>query len=375
MIPIDALRSVNCIYVHTRDDGACADGMAAALLLADALPEATIHFVCYNSSAHRAIVPAPGMLFCDIVPYVTRGKDGSLDIESQVRLAGFAAMGTIVLDHHRGAADIVAGFGERGVFADEKMEPGVSGATLACCHVWAPLRAASLAPGASGYSARQQSSFEEARAAHLATLAGIRDTWQTADPHWPAACAQAAALRFYTWETLRKAGLGPDMDRLLAIGPILIAKDVERDTRSIAEAYRFKVSIPPLPRWPGNGDPTRCDRCNDRLTGTHTCPTDYNVICFEGTNTSDIAERLEGDVDLVLGWHYKIDDGKPKMVVSCRGRGGFPVLAFATANDGGGHENASGFTRDLDGCGTNPYATLQELVLRFVHHQQTKETR
>ena len=49
--------------------------------------------------------------------------------------------GAIVLDHHKSTKHIVLEFGENGVYADEKTEPGVSGAVLAFREVWKPIEA------------------------------------------------------------------------------------------------------------------------------------------------------------------------------------------------------------------------------------------
>lgn len=299
MLDIDSLLAVRTIVTHE----GCADGIASAIILRDALPNARVEFVQYNTPAHRDLRATPGILFCDMTPPASRVQE-------------FVDAGAIVLDHHRGAREIVDAFGDRGVFADEATEPGVSGATLAFREVW-----------------KLVSTFENednlSTLREIATRAGIRDTWQRNDPRWREACAQAAALRFWPPEML----IGAPIDGLAArleIGEVLLQRDTERDERSIAEAYRFEV---------------------DGL----------RVVAFEGLHTSDIAERLEGEADLVVGWHYAMEDGRARMVVSCRSRGAVSALALAKANGGGGHQRAAGFRMPEEPY-MSPYTALRLLV-------------
>jgi hypothetical protein len=300
MLNIDSLLAVRCIITHEH----CADGVASAIILHDALPSARIEFVQYNTSAHRDLRAEPGILFCDMTPPAARVQE-------------FVDAGAIVLDHHRGAREIVEAFGERGVFADEATEPGVSGATLAFREVWF------LTKGCRG----------NARAlANLCDLAGIRDTWQRNHQRWREACAQAAALRFWLPEML----IGATMDTLahrIEIGEMLLARDEQRDEKSIAEAYRFDAG-------------------------------GIRVLAFDGTHTSDIADRVSDDVDLVLGWHYAHEDGRARLTVSCRSRGRVSALALAKANGGGGHTQAAGFKIDASPT-ASPYVALRRLVEEY----------
>lgn len=301
------LEGVRTIVTHEN----CSDGVASALILVDAIPAARVCFVQHNTTGLRDLPAEPGMLFCDIVP-------------PRERVAEFVDAGAIVLDHHRGAREIVEAFGPRGVFADEVREPGVSGATLAFRKVWIQIR------GSNGLNRPVVERF--------ATLAGIRDTWQRPDPRWAEASAQAAALRFWPWENLRDAlwkGGWSAVETMLAIGPVLVAKDAERDKVLIREAYRFEA-------------------------GGH------RVACFEGLQTSDVAEALAGEIDLVLGWHYAIVDGAAKMMISLRGRGSFPLLDFAKRHGGGGHTQAAGFQIAVPPASPDPYTFLQNLVCRHL---------
>jgi hypothetical protein len=302
MLDLDSLLAVRTIVTHE----GCADGIASAIILRDALPNARVEFVQYNTPAHRDLRATPGMLFCDMTPPQQRAQE-------------FVDAGAIVLDHHKGARDIVEAFGDRGVFADEATEPGASGATLAFNEVWYRFAATKRSPG------------DYCSLSDLATLAGIRDTWQRSDPRWREACAQAAALRFWPPEMLIGAPIDALVQRL-EIGETLLQRDEARDERSIAEAYRFEVG-------------------------------GIRVVAFEGLHTSDIAER-ETDVDLVLGWRYLIEEGRARMTVSGRSRGAVSALALAKANGGGGHERAAGFKIDAR-ANASPYIALKQLVEEY----------
>lgn len=292
-IPTEDLAAVRTLVTHRMDDGACADGVAAALICCDALPELEdVRFVRYNSPEHIEMVAAPGMLFVDFTPHPSR-------------IADFVAAGAWVLDHHEKQRAIVAAFGARGVYADE---PGVSGAMLALREVWEPMAANRGARREMGESTLW------GRAASLAKRAGIRDTWQKDSPLWLEACDDAAALRFWPWHLLRAGGLA-FLDDRLGIGPILRAKDTERDALTLASAH--------------------CDE----IYG-------LKVVMFEGLHTSDIAEQLGAEADVVLGWHLFDEHEVSKMTVSVRSRGSrFRAGDFAAAQlGGGGHAGAAGFT-------------------------------
>jgi DHHA1 domain len=310
---IEYLKSIKKIITHDN----CPDGRASALICREALPHAEIEFIQYQTPRHKTIEPEPGVLFVDFTPWAERepvtpeNKNPPLSEAGKTRIQTWVDAGTLVLDHHKGAEDIVAMFGERGVFANETNEPGVSGAMLAFREVWAPRDGARP-----WHRPRPKSEKDKARAAaaessvhHFATLAGVRDTWQTKHPLWGASGEQAAALMFWPWETLLAAGvLG--LEPLLKIGPVLRARDFERDTKTIAEAYTIEFA-------------------------------DRKFLCFEGLHTSDIADRV--DVDMVIGWHYLREADGLKMQLSCRSRGDFSALDFAKAHGGGGHFHAAGF--------------------------------
>lgn len=318
----DKLKSVKKIVVHD----ACPDGIASALILKDALPDAEVVWQQYSTPAHRAFEPEPGVLFADFSPFVDRDKSGKMTNLYQAQ--AWVGAGAIVLDHHKGTQDLVEMFGDNGAFGDEKLNPGMSGAVLAFDHVWTPLRG--------GHVMRPE--YESVKA--FAETAGVRDTWQKNDPRWRESCAQAAALMFWPREILLKEGLLNIASRL-QIGETLLRRDEEADKRTLAGAHRFEVSA-------------------ERL----------RVVCFEmGENSrpvSDISERLGAEADLVIGWHYEVQDGSPVLRLSSRSRGVFDCAKLAKAHGGNGHTNAAGFRLSGHAITTNPYTTVELLVRDYL---------
>jgi len=318
--PLDKLREVTTIISHAN----CPDGVASAMVILDALrgdrrsggAAADVQFMQYGSPELAALAPAPGMLFVDFSP--------PADVAP-----AFVEAGAIVLDHHKTARAVVESFGALGVFADEEREPGVSGAVLAFREVWLPLS------GSWG-------TWRCLQVARFAGLAGVRDTWCTKDPAWPEACAQAEALRF--WPASRWLDADVAQWRSLAeIGQVLVDKHATRVADAISEGFWF------------------------------TSERGLVVAVLAGVDvTSDAAEKLGGDADLVMGFRYagkSAKDGAPAAIWSCRSRGDFDVAAFAKYFGGGGHTHAAGFVEGLRVAGygphANPYTDAEELVRMF----------
>jgi oligoribonuclease NrnB/cAMP/cGMP phosphodiesterase (DHH superfamily) len=254
-------------------------------------------FIQYNTPEQRALVAEPGMLFCDFSP-------------SRERVQEFVDVGTLVLDHHKFAKDVVDAFGENGVFADEVAEPGVCGAVLAYRHVWKPLEVPSTRLEADPLS--------DDIIRDLATLAGIRDTWQKSDHRWRAACEQAEALRFWPLEKLLDTDPHTWPGLMQPIGGVIFAKNLQRAQELVETSYRFVTS-----------------------RGTR-------VIIFGGTSMSSDAAEAAGDtVDLVVGFSYKTDEGKPILIFSTRSHADFNCGSFCKAHGGGGHTKAAGFSVSL----------------------------
>lgn len=300
----ELLAEVRTIVSHA----GCPDGFASALILRHVLPHADVVFVEHSTPEYAALPASPGMLFCDIVPPATRAE-------------AFRAAGALVLDHHKGARELVQAFGERGVFADEATEPGVSGASLACREVWAVL--------AAGKTAEARPAVE--RFAHRA---GVRDTWQRDDPEWDEACAQAAALLFFGFASLAEK---PWLDEeQMVVGRRLVAQR-RAEAAATARDGLFRLS------------PTVAV---------------YNDRDGSASDVAQAAFDLDDDLQLVAGFRYRVtSDGQLLLVFSLRSRhDGLDVSAVAKRAGGGGHRSAAGFGVVVSLQSLNPLATLKGLL-------------
>lgn len=311
MIERDLLEKVSTIYCHANPDSFCPDGVASALLLRDALPEANVAFV--NHTQLAKLPPHRGALFCDITPG-----------------AEWLGFGAIVLDHHRTAADIVRLFEGQGlgVYADA---PGVSGAPLAYEHVWLPMK------------------FPDGEPAHrrhaiikvFATRAGVRDTWQRhADDHesWRDACAQAAALTWWPWSKWPRDfyvhGMNREAAAMLNLGYILLDKREEETARMVECGMRLMSAV----------KSTR-------------------IVIVPSRDTSDVAEAYGDTADLVIGFAFDKPEGfLPRMILSTRSHTNFDCAAFCKAHGGGGHTRAAGITMSINPDDLNPYTFILDLV-------------
>jgi hypothetical protein len=318
MIELPKLQAIKHIVTHDN----CSDGIASAMLLRQVLPNAKVTFCQYETTLHKTMEVEEGMVFCDFSPHITRVND-------------FLAAGAIVLDHHGGPAkEVTLAFAEKGLgaFADEKADPGVSGAMLAFREVWKPL-AGSLSPGF--YDDNQMAAFE------LAELAGVRDTWQKDSALWREACASAESLRFWPWDHVERHNNPDGWKRLLEIGPILIDRNEKKLENILKGSYQ------------------------------HVSSKGRRVTIFEGLKpTSDAAERLGDTNDLTTGLAFfteKNAEGQTQMVMvfSNRSRGNFNCRNYALAHGGGGHIKAAGFSRLLQPNDKQPFQLAIELLHRY----------
>lgn len=303
----EALSHVRHIICH----GNCSDGLASAMLLAHALPEAEVTFVSYGPEL-EGLAPRPGMLFCDIAPATERDTDGRMTEEGRAMVRAFVAHGAIVLDHHKSARDVVAMFGDRGMFGDEAAEPGVSGAVLACREVWQRLW--------------ENTALD---VVDFARRAGIRDTWQTTSPEWNAACAQHEALMFYGADHFLRAPFDPHPPYLLGyeieLGRILYHRRSDAATKAAQRVQRVgQVAL-----------------YNDAV------PSDGRPL------VSDLGEACRALPDppaLLVAYHYAVGaDGVLRFHVSLRRcRDDVDCAAIARANGGGGHTGAAGFAVTIE---------------------------
>lgn len=288
MLPIEKILGITHLVTHDK----CPDGMATAMIIRDALPRVKVTFLSYNTKAHNELPAEPGMLFCDFTP-------------PQNRVAEFVAAGAICMDHHAKAEDLVKSFGALGVFAHEKRDPGISGASLAYREIWLPIAQANR---------DFRSTAEAAKVQDFAELAGIRDTWQRQDPRWDEACAQSAALTFWPEQEMLDTPL-KSWAQKLCVGQMLYQRGLDHAKRSSDNSVRFVTA-----------KGTRC-------------------AVFQGTKqTSDAAEYLEDSVDIIIGYASFNEDDNPVTVFSLRSHTNYDVGALCKAHGGGGHSAAAGFT-------------------------------
>ena len=321
MITVERLLGVTDVVTHD----SCHDGMGTAILIRDVLPNANFHFLQYNTEEYRNFPAGPNQLWCDFSPLPARNQE-------------FVDAKAIVLDHHRGADKVVAAYGDDGVFADEKHEPGVSGAVLAFREVWVKLK--------------QYRNGELAEAHHFAHLVGVRDTFQTQSPFWQDACELAEVLRFVPFEmwqkpdTFRVENIGWWLERK-ALGSLLWKKHQKSITRAIKNSHGFTTA-----------------------QGTR-------VRYFPGNSpiTSDTCESLGKSADLVVGFSFVgIEEGLAKIVFSTRSYTGYDCLKFCKSMGGGGHTKAAGFAISFSPTvgDRDPYSLFASALERHEAHESAQ---
>lgn len=302
-IPLDILRKIKTIVTHAH----CPDGLASAILLHDALPDAEILFCTHDQL--DALPITEGMLFCDIAPTPKRAMD-------------FLEKHAVVLDHHKTAQGVVAAFVEDGlgVYADNGTEPGVSGAVLACRHVWRHLkRKATLRPLEGEIEIRNAEAFAE--------LVGIRDTFDKRNAYkWEIAWNLSAGMMFQPAEALlrRSDVFWPDewnewFYDTRRLGEIVETNTRRRAKRAVSEGFLY------------------------------TAAKDHLVLIVQGLDLTTTIGDSERNLDLIVGFQYRTDPvtHEPRFQVSMRSQGVVDVAAIAKAYGGGGHTNAAGFTIPL----------------------------
>lgn len=330
MIPLDLLRGITTVIGHAREDAVCADALAAVLVVRDVLPDVEVRFLRYESKEHQEVAAEPGVLFVDISP-------------PPDRVGEFLEMNSIVLDHHATAAKETRAFelAERGVYADLHEQPGVSAATLAFRYIWEPIVAnrrdddGALA-GFGQYHGSRPLYRDAVR--RFAELAGIRDTWQITHPLWIAASEQAAVLLFYpldVWLDTKKHGWSPigvgSFEERFRVGPHLLRRHQDEVRSLVSGAHRF------------------------------TTPKGTRVAVCSSSVVSDAADLLD-DVDVVVGFSFRVREGGPSMKLAFRSRGGFVVRPIAEALGGGGHDGAASAWIELHASHRHPYATIRTIM-------------
>ena len=296
------LSGVKRIIAHAM----CADGVMGAAICRWALPGVGVEFHQYGTPNFAQLEPAAGMLFVDICP-PPHLVSNPVVLET-----------AIVLDHHKGVEDTIKLFGERGIFADERSAPGVSGAVLAYQHVLVPAKG------------------PDNEVLDAAILVGIRDTYQKDHQRWDQACWTSNAVRFYGadyWLT-RKPVVSEEQRLVGRLG-------VEARERQIKEAL-------------GNVEYLE-------VRGTR-----FAVFCDGKGLVSDLSEllRREGRAQVCVGFFYVRNPGDPtlKLVYSLRSDGSWDCASFAKSLGGGGHTKAAGFSVPADAWARSPFVIAKSLL-------------
>ncbi len=300
------------IVSHSNSHSNCADGVAAAMIAHSAWPEATVRMLKYGPDRDN-LQAEEGMLFVDITP-------------PESRVYEFVDKGAIVLDHHAKQRGIVEKFRDRGIFADEKLEGGVSGAVLAWRHVLKPAMDRDNPP-----LTEKQAMLVE----NFAYLVGVRDTWQKDSDDWERSGIMRETLVFYPIEHWLSAPVPFPTREEYEVGRVIYEKDKKTIVEMSKQALRFRTD----------------DGC------------DVGIMPCEDRMTSNLAEYMRGEgVNTLATFRYSSNGDKITLHVSMRSTE-IDVSAVAGRNGGGGHANAAGFeiTCDLDVV-VDPLLTIRTVL-------------
>jgi oligoribonuclease NrnB/cAMP/cGMP phosphodiesterase (DHH superfamily) len=277
----------------------CADGAACAAILSTVYPDVPVVFMHYDSDEHKSLheEAANGpILFADFTPHQDNASAFQQEGEAHV-----------CLDHHKYARAIVDGFGMRGYFADADIEPK-SGAVQA----WEFIRPT-------------LTEEQDARAAKLAAVASIYDTWQKGSISWELSCAQAEALKFFPHSIWRAHINGVrSYESLIEVGDLMHKDRMRKDARSAENARRFVT------------------------------PEGKTIAVVPHGLINNVAE-LTG-ADATVGFFYA-DKGAERLVITMRSKSDMDVGSIAKSLGGGGHQAAAGFSI-MNPVG-DPYAFVQ----------------
>jgi len=312
-----------------------------------------IEFLDHNTQAHKQagfdICGDPNCelaLFCDIAPHE----------DTAFALHGHA----IVLDHHKGEKGkterLVKSFGELGVFADEKLEPGVSGAMLAFLEVWRACCDSKISKAV----------FEPIY--DFARCVGVRDTWQTNDPWFPRGQWISKMLMSKPASWWLGDGQRFAEDRSYGFRPYLTENETQAG-RVLFEAHEEAVrqAVGQLVVVPMKDVVLLIFQ--EQATGFRLC--------------SDLAEHIRKGVGMdpspalgaiLAGFSYFVPKPgeEPRLTYSLRTiDGAFNVADFAAANGGGGHTKAAGFSVDIKHANIDgPYKDITNRLVEFLQSEK-----
>lgn len=288
----------------------CHDGTASALLASYTLRQFKIeHEVLFfppGSKGLRELPAEPGLLFLDLSP-------------PEERLQEFLDVETVVFDHHPTAESVVKKFEAKRLGAYEN-GPDVCGATLTFKYIFDAFARLDMTP------------YLYDLAKKVSKLAAIQDNYQTRDPWWLDAVAQAEALTFYGWAHWEDhvPYLKPEE---LYIGAVLRDRNISRVEWIAKNAM--------LTSWAG-----------------------FTVAIFpaNGRFTSQVFDLMAKDgVHIGMGFSFIKEEGKIRLCFSVRSVDEFNSGEFAKRIGGGGHINAAGFNTPCQ-HDASPYEIARSLL-------------
>ncbi len=89
-------------------------------------------------------------------------------------------------------------------------------------------------------------------------------------------------------------------------------------------------------------------------------------MIVSGLNTSDAADLVGDQADLVVGFKYTAGE-KASLQLSMRSRGDYDVGALCKTLDGGGHVHAAGARVPVTNGDLNPYEHITKIVNDWEH--------
>lgn len=285
------------IYAHAN----CADGLASAIIAKAALINAEVVFVSHHKELVLDVRPA---LFVDFCPPAKQADD-------------FLANGSVVLDHHRSAREVVSRFESinQGVFADEEKDRGVSGAMLVYQHVYMG----------------ENEIFQE-----MAHLIGLSDTYQINNARYLDGVKLSLALRTIPSSIWLNTKLNKESFELFKkIGAATYDNDQDDLKRLASKVIVIEE---------GN----------------------VKVAIIDSMKVTGILKLLPAGVDAIIGFHYDVDSDKQsvqlQLSVRSKSKERFHAANFCKLFGGGGHDHAAGCSLDVSYSTKNPYSQIQNVI-------------
>ena len=320
---IETMQNVRKIVTHAN----CPDGRGTAMIANWVIAARGKHIPCVEFVSHDqlpSLVAEPGMLFVDISP-------------DQDRIEDFKRLDAIVLDHHRGSEATTRSFGELGVFADETLEPGVSGTTLAWRELYVPTSTNTNPP-------------LDAAVEEFARAMGARDTWHKESPLWEIGNHMSTAIMSIPVTDLLERPF-PHLTTEEIYGGKIAYDAKLNDARAAAGTAKRFVGY-------------------DELNKREIAFAVYAEVDYGFRVTSDAADVLrDSGINLVAS--FRVNMLEDRVAFSFRSDDSVDVAKLAKTMGGGGHTRAAGANLTLQSfvaCNGSIPAYLERMVRRFLRY-------